>query len=119
MFTQVCAICTKKGSSIMGFVISLIVTSIGGLILYLIDNAVVRTPGTLLQKKFKKVQDQNNGKIAGVSLSTIVSNCGLPNAVSTLGNGNTLRQWQATGFHVALVFDENEICLGISSEISV
>ncbi len=86
----------------------------GGLIGYMIINAIVRAPGASLNSKFVKL-----GTLKGKSLSEITRVVGPPNAVSSLGNGKKLRQWQETSYHIALVFDANDICEGISSEISV
>lgn len=94
-------------------------TSILGLIGYLIMSAFVKAPGKLLQQKFALLTKDTNGTIAGKSLAEIVKVCGNPSSVSPMGNGTTLRQWISTGYHLALLFDENDICLGISSETSV
>ena len=89
-------------------------TSVGGLIMYLITSAAVKAPGNALQNNFVKL-----GVIKGKTLNEIISACGQPSAVSALGDGRRLYLWQATGYHIALIFDENNICEGISSEISV
>lgn len=87
---------------------------IGGIILYLIMGAAVKAPGASLNQKFVSL-----GTLKGKSLHEITSVVGSPSAVSSMGNGQTLRQWQATGYHIALLFDEKDICLGVSSEIRV
>lgn len=92
---------------------------IGGIILYLIIHVAVKAPGTLLQTKFSMLTKDTNGVIAGKTLEEIVKACGQPSAVSAMGDGKTLRQWQSTGYHIALLFDENDVCLGISNEIKV
>lgn len=92
---------------------------IGGLVLYLIIHAAVKAPGTLLQTKFSMLTKDTNGTIAGKTLDEIVKACGQPNSVSAMGDGKTLRQWQSTGYHIALLFDENDVCLGVSSETKV
>ncbi len=86
---------------------------IGGLILYVIISAVVRASGDDLQKKFVKL-----GTLTGKTYSEIEKACGKPNAVSSMGNDKTLRQWMATGYHIALIFDKNDICEGVSHELS-
>ena len=92
---------------------------IGGIILYLIIHVAVKAPGTLRQTKFSMLTKDTNGVIAGKTLDEIVKTCGQPSAVSAMGDGKTLRQWQSTGYHIALLFDENDVCLGISNEINV
>ena len=87
---------------------------IGGLILFVIISAVVRAPGNDLQKKFAKL-----GTLSGKHYSEIEKACGKPSSVSSLKDGKILRQWMATGYHIALIFDNNDICEGISHEASV
>lgn len=98
----------------MEFLGMLALTTIGGWILYAIMNAGVKAPGASLNQKFVSL-----GTLKGKALSEITSVVGQPSAVSTTGNGKILRQWQATGYHIALLFDENDICEGVTSEISV
>lgn len=87
---------------------------IGGLLLYAVISAAVKAPGVSLRSQF-----QSLGVVKGKTLSQIAAVVGNPSAISYMGDGTILRQWQATGYHVALLFDSNEICLGISQEISV
>ncbi|MGN1117739.1 MAG: hypothetical protein ACI4RU_03935 [Acutalibacteraceae bacterium] len=94
-------------------------TSILGLIGYLIISAFVKAPGKLLQQKFDLLTKDTDGKIAGKTLDEIVKVCGNPSSVASVGDGTTLRQWMSTGYHLALLFDSNDICIGISSETSV
>lgn len=98
----------------MEFLGMMALTTIGGWILYAIMHAGVRAPGASLNQKFV-----NLGTLSGKTYSEIVSAVGQPSAVSSMAGGKKLRQWQATGYHIALIFDENDICEGISSEISV
>ena len=91
-----------------------VLPAIGGIILYFIIHAVVRVPGTTLQTKF-----QSLGTLKGKTLQQIVSVCGQPNSVSATADGGKIRQWMAAGYHIVLIFDANDICLGISSETSV
>ena len=67
-----------------------------------------------MQAKFVEL-----GNLQGKSFKEITDKVGMPSSVSSVGDGTTLKQWMATGYHVALLFDENDICLGISSETSV
>ena len=92
---------------------------IGGIIWWIISSAAVKAPGNSLQRKFATLTKDTNGVIAGKSLSEVIDACGSPSAVSSLGNGKKLYQWQATGYHIALIFDENDVCEGVSTEIKV
>ena len=74
---------------------------VGGIIWWLISNAMVKAPGQVLASKIAKVQQENGGKIAGVPYSKIVAACGAPSAVSAVGDGTTLKQWQATSYGAA------------------
>jgi len=64
-----------------------------------------------LHKKFKSL-----GVLAGRAESEIIAAVGLPVSRSTMPDGSVLLQWQATGFHIALIFDINHICKGITHE---
>lgn len=94
-------------------------TSVLGIIGYLIMTVVVRAPGTLLQGKFANLTKATNGVIAGKTYDEIVAACGAPSSVSPTGDGGKLCQWMATGYHIALVFDENNVCTGVSHEAKV
>ena len=92
---------------------------IGGLILYLITSATVRAPGAVLQTKFANLTKDTGGVIAGKTYDEIVAACGAPSAVSSVATGEKLCQWMATGYHIALIFDENNVCQGVSHEANV
>lgn len=98
----------------MELTLIIILTTVGGLILYFVQSLAVQAPGASLNKKFVSL-----GHLPGKTLQEITVVAGAPSAVSAVGNGQILRQWQATSYHIALLFDENDICLGINSEISV
>ena len=92
---------------------------VGGLILHLFTSAAVKAPGNLLQTKFANLTKDTAGVITGKTYAEIVNACGSPNSVSPVGDGTKLCQWMATGYHIALLFDENDVCLGISHEVKV
>lgn len=98
----------------MEMVLILALTTLGGIVFYAITQASVRASGVSLSQKFVSL-----GDLRGKTLDEIVSVVGEPNSTTALGNGQSLVQWQATGYLIALLFDENNICLGISSNISV
>ena len=91
------------GAAIMPF--------IGGIILFVIIAVLVRMPGNALRNKFVAL-----GTLKGKTFSEIQDACGEPSSISSMSNGRTLRQWMATGYHIALIFDEKEICQGVSHE---
>ncbi len=88
--------------------------AVGGLLWYIISTAMVKAPGNELQKRFISL-----GDLKGKSLSEIQSVCGAPSSISYGADGVKIYQWMATGYHIVLLFDENDICLGISSETKV
>ena len=85
-----------------------------GAILYSVIVTFVKAPGRALQKKFI-----NLGILKGKTLSEITTVCGNPNSISSGKDGVKVYQWLATGYHIVLLFDENNICLGVSSETKV
>jgi hypothetical protein len=87
---------------------NLIAPLIGGLILCGVIAAIVRVPGLRLQRKFARI-----GTLKGQRKSVVFALAGPPNAISALPDGKTLCQWQATGYHIALVFNQ-ETCEGVS-----
>ncbi len=91
---------------------------IGGFIIHLITSAAVKAPGDALQMKFSSL-----GTLTGKTYNEIVAKCGAPNSTSatTTADGKVvkIKQWMATGYHIVLLFDQNDICLGVSSETKV
>lgn len=67
---------------------------------------------TSVQKKFADL-----GTLTGKTKAEILAVVGQPNSVSSVGDGKTLLQWQATGYHIALMFT-GEICDGVTHEHS-
>ena len=95
-----------------------ILPTIGGLILYALINAGTKAPGLSLSNKFASL-----GILQGKTLKEIIDVCGNPNSYSSTidANGNPVKiiQWMAAGYHIVLLFDANDICLGVSSETMV
>ena len=91
---------------------------VGGIIISVIMNASVRAPGQALSKRFAEL-----GDLRGRTLQEIVNHCGQYNSIfyNTDEEGNPINiiEWMATGYLIVLLFDENDICIGISSESSV
>lgn len=103
----------------MDMILIYVGTTIGGIILYLIIGALVRAPGSALQSKFIMLTAKTNGEIKGKTYDEIVATCGRPTSVSPIGDGGKVCQWMATGYHIALLFDANNVCLGVSHEAKV
>lgn len=91
-----------------------VLTAIGGLIWHAVSSATVRAPGNALQQKFISL-----GTLKGKTLSEIESVCGVPSSVSVGANGVIIRQWMTTSYHIVLLFDKSDICLGVQSETKV
>ena len=72
----------------------------------------VTAPGRALQRRFMSL-----GDMRGMTRAHIESVVGTPNSFGALGGGQILLQWMATGYHIALVF-EDDICQGITSEFA-
>ena len=98
--------------------LAVILPIFGGLLMYLFISMAVRTPGKNLARKFASL-----GDMSGKSYAQIKSVVGVENAVSrkAMDDGSivTIRQWMATGYHIVLLFDSNDMFIGISSETSV
>lgn len=75
---------------------------------------LVRLPGKALQQKFASI-----GVVQGKTRREIEKIVGPPNAVSAAGTDSVLCQWMATGYHIALLFDANGKCQGITHEAVV
>lgn len=99
-------------------ILSFFGTFVIALIFHGITGAVVKAPGDILQVKFASL-----GTLTDYNYEQIKTKCGTPSSVSSTvdkdGNKVTIRQWMATGYHIVLLFDENDKCLGISSETKV
>ena len=45
------------------------------------------------------------GDMTGMTSGEIIARVGQPNSRSAMANGQLLLQWQATGYHMAILFD--------------
>jgi len=84
---------------------------LGGLFLYALIHAGVRQPGSELRQKFVQA-----GNLQGKTLQEITALVGPPKSRSALPGGKVLHQWMATGYHIALRFDPNGVCEGVTHE---
>jgi hypothetical protein len=72
---------------------------------------VFRAPGRALRKRFMAL-----GTLKGMTRREIVKAVGQPGTETQLPDGRTLLQWRATGYHIALVFEANGRCVGVTHE---
>lgn len=72
---------------------------------------VFRAPGRALRKRFVSLHT-----LKGKSRKEIVNIVGPPATETPLPDGRTLLQWRATGYHIALVFEQNGRCFGVTHE---
>ena len=67
-----------------------------------------------------KLRFAQAGQLAGRTKADIVSTVGRPNSVSAGPDGGTMLQWinnsDAGAYHVVLLFDANDVCLGVTHE---
>lgn len=99
----------EKGDAQMIFVI-LIAVFIGAAFLFGLQKKSVTAPGRELHQLFVEL-----GQLPGKPKDEIIAKVGPPTSISAIGNGRQLLQWQATGCHVALVFN-GESCEGIAHQ---
>ena len=95
-----------------------LVTTLGGILMFFLVSFAVKAPGANLSKKFARI-----GILKGKTYKEIKSVVGQENAKSFILDKDrkpiTVRQWMQTGYHVVLLFDKDDICLGVSSETSI
>lgn len=96
-----------------------IVAIIAGIIILTFTFAIIillkRIPGNRLHKKFQQM-----GTLIGKPYQEIEKVVGSPNSASRSvtadGTNVIIRQWIRVGYHIVLIFNEYNICLGISDE---
>ena len=86
---------------------------IGGAVLFALISMSATSSGHSLRRKFVAL-----GTLSGKSRREIEAAVGTPNSVSAMPNG-LLLQWMASGYHIALIFDNEGICQGVSHEHAV
>ncbi len=97
----------------------LVILLVCGILLRIINNIKATLPGKKLQHNFKKLTADTNGIIEGKQLKEVEGICGVPNVITKLDNGQTLCFWHAAGYHIALIFNEKDVCIGINSEMKI
>lgn len=73
----------------------------------------VTAPGKELRARFFAL---GNGDLAGKTADEIIARVGPPTSRSAMANGQWLLQWQATGYHIALLFDAEGRVLKLTHE---
>jgi hypothetical protein len=71
----------------------------------------VLAPGRALRRRFVAL-----GSLKGRTRKEITRAVGEPATETRLPDGRTLLQWRATGYHIALVFEQNGRCFGVTHE---
>lgn len=90
---------------------ALLLPLLGGLVLFAIISAIVRAPGQALNAKFVRL-----GTLRGRTKDEIIRVVGRPNAISAAPDECHILQWMQTGYHIALRFDRDGICTGVTHE---
>jgi hypothetical protein len=83
---------------------------IGGSILFALQQHAATQPGRDLAHRFSAL-----GTLSGKTKEEIITSVGQPSSFSAMANGKSLLQWQATGYHIALLFD-GDLCEGVTHE---
>jgi hypothetical protein len=98
-----------------------LVSILEGALVVLIIVYAVRSRGNRLDQAFVSLGTLQGLK--GLSYNQICARAGAPNAISSIvsKDGTPLKvcQWIASSYHIVLLFDANDVCLGVNSEISV
>jgi hypothetical protein len=56
------------------------------------------------------------GNLMGMTATEIIAEVGKPTSRSSKANGQTLLQWQVTGYHMALVFNSEDQAVKVTSK---
>jgi hypothetical protein len=76
-------------------------------------NMDVTAPGRALAARFQIL-----GDMTGKTTDQIIAVVGLPTSRSSMAHGQTLLQWQATGYHIAMLFDAEGRFVNITHEFA-
>lgn len=75
-----------------------------------ITKTFVLSPGRNLRRKFQKL-----GNLTGQRLSVICALAGEPNSKTAMQGDRMLYQWQTTGYHISLLFEDG-VCVAMQHE---
>ena len=84
---------------------------VAALLLAIVVPRIYLAPGRALRKRFVAL-----GTLKGRTRKEIVKAVGQPATETPLPDGRTLLQWRTTGYHIALVFEKNGRCFGVTHE---
>lgn len=101
---------TREEHEVDGTEFALIALVLAGAVAIVVPY-VFRTPGRALRKRFVAL-----GSLKGRTRREIVKTVGQPATETVLPDGRTLLQWRATGYHIALVFEKDGRCFGVTHE---
>ena len=90
----------------------MLLTLLGASVLGGIITTLTLAPGANLASRFRSL-----GNMTGKTKQEIVAAAGVPSSVSQMGDGVTLLQWQATGYHIAIRF-KDDVFDGITHEFA-
>jgi hypothetical protein len=88
-----------------------LIALLAALVVTLVVPRIIRAPGRALHKRFVAL-----GTLKGRTRKEIVKVVGEPTSETTLPDGRTLLEWRATGYHIALLFEKNGRCFGVTHE---
>ncbi len=72
---------------------------------------ILRSPGRALHKRFVAL-----GTLKGKTRKEIVRAVGEPSSEATLPDGRVVLLWRARGYQIALLFETNGRCFGVTHE---
>jgi hypothetical protein len=91
--------------------IAVLALLVGAALIAIIVPYVFRAPGRALRKRFVAL-----GSLKGRTRRDIEKAVGPASQETPLPDGRTLLQWRATGYHIALVFEKDGRCFGVTHE---
>lgn len=84
---------------------------VGAALVAIVVPYVFRAPGRALKKQFVAL-----GSLKGRTRKEIEKAVGPASQETALPDGRILLQWRATGYHIALLFEKNGRCVGVTHE---
>ena len=91
---------------------------LGGLLLFAIISLAVKSPARRLQQNFVKLGNMTGMTYAEISAAVGPANTDSPQ-VGADGEQVTVKQWIKPGYHIALIFDKDNRCIGKTHEAAV
>jgi hypothetical protein len=88
-----------------------VILLVGAALVAIVVPYVFRAPGRALRKRFIAL-----GSLKGRTRREIEKAVGPAAQETPLPDGRILLQWRATGYHIALVFEKDGRCFGVTHE---